>query len=213
MINVSKTKQNYVKYINPVNINNSEFYIDVKTALSPAYTQVNTYYNDTNAIVAIDVDDTLVTTFFFMHNTNPEIPLEDKDFGWDNKTIDESFLVTNEKYIIMPAIQPIKDFVSYCNNSVKIPIYVLTGRREKYRSSTVKLLDNAGYAAKYSIIAMKPDDSQLSDAEFKKKTIEEWKKIGKKVILMIGDQDGDMDNTAELKCRIPNYGYDLSVSY
>ena len=210
MQNLSECKKQYVDYINPSDINNGQFYIDVKASLEPVYKQINTYYGDPNAVVAIDIDDTMITTFFFMHNQNLNINIQDKDFGWTQATIEESFRVTSS--LIMPAIKPILDLVDYCYTN-KMLVYVLTGRREQYRSNTSMLLYDAGYKDKYELIAMKPDDSELTDAEFKAEQIDDWISRGKKVIAMVGDQENDTLNNAKLKCRIPNYGYDLTIEY
>ena len=92
-------------------------------------------------------------------------------------------------------------------------VRVLTGRREKYRSTTAALLLNNGYDEMYESMTMKPTDSTLNDAQFKRETIDKWFVNGLKVISMIGDQASDIDNNAFEPIRIPNWGYDLSITY
>lgn len=210
-VNVSEIKKQYCDYVNLANIELSQYYADIKTALMPVYTQINAYIGDQSAIVAVDVDDTLISTFPFMHYTKGDIEgIEDYDFGWSSTVIDKSFDVTDIR--LMPAIKPIKDLLDYCNKN-NVRVRILTGRREKYRSTTATLLLNNGYDGMYESMTMKPTDSTLSDAEFKRETIDKWFSLGLKVITIVGDQASDIDNNSLLPVRIPNYGYDLSISY
>jgi predicted secreted acid phosphatase len=200
MLNLSQAKKDYVDYMR-----SNEFFFDVENALLPAYIQLKTYYNNPKAIVAIDVDDTMVTSFYYMHAHK-----HDLDFGWTKIAIEGSFEITDNA--LMPKIDPIYLFLKICQK-YGISVYILTGRREQHRTKTVQLLSNNGYDDLYKVMAMKPTDSDLTDAEFKDEMINLWINQGYNVIMMIGDQESDTKNNAELKIKIPNKGYDLSIEY
>jgi predicted secreted acid phosphatase len=206
MQNVSSIKKQYCDYVN-----NGQYELDLKSALTPVYKQINAFIGDATAIVAIDVDDTMISSFPFIHYTNGDIEdIEDYDFGWSPSVIEKSFGITDIR--LMPAVTSIKDLIDYCNKN-NVRVRVLTGRREKYRSTTADLLLNNGYDGMFESMTMKPTDSNLSDAEFKRETIDKWFANGLKIITMVGDQASDIDNNAFEPVRIPNWGYDLSINY
>lgn len=202
--NVSLTKKLYCDYCNNYgeNVINSQYYLDVISDLQPAYAQVDKYVGNPNAVVVVDCDDTLISTFPFIKSR--------WDFGWTMAAIIESWNISTSA--LLPAIKPMQDFVAYCMTK-GVRCRILTGREEKYRTITETLLLNNGYKQMFESMEMKPTGSSLHDEEFKQLAVKKWQNEGLGIILMVGDQQSDMTTTADLSIRIRNYCYDLSISY
>lgn len=88
-----------------------------------------------------------------------------------------------------------------------VAVFIVTGRREEYRSATERMLRNAGY--EWTRLILKPDGLEVqSAAEFK---APERKKIageGYTILLNIGDQESDLDGGfAERTFKLPNPFY------
>ena len=111
-----------------------------------------------------------------------------------------------------PAIEPtLKFFNSLRANdvTVNIPVFFITGRRDKQRQATLWNLDRAGFNG-WAGVATRPDDQHGSIVPFKSG---ERDKVAEKYTILanIGDQDSDLEDlkgkSAECSFKLPNPYY------
>jgi hypothetical protein len=188
--NLSYCKNDVINYID-----SGLYDAESQDAIDNLKVKVEAILGAKNLTICFDIDDTAIRLESYWRS---------KDYGGTNETITESYLRENE-----PAHPCVCNFYLYCL-SQGINVIFLTGRREKYRIYTEKLLFNAGYNA-YYLLDMKPTDSALSDAEFKAQQIDKYIAEGLVVASMIGDQKTDHVNNATYQCPIPNKWYDVTA--
>lgn len=188
--NLTYCKNKVIEYVD-----NGLYYAECQYKINEAQSILSKRIGVPNLTVVLDIDDTAISFYDYWKKV---------DFGGTNATVTASFYLEYE-----PELPPVKAFYDYCIKN-NVNIIFLTGRREKYRTPTLQLLKNAGYVT-FMGLDMKPDNSQLNDAEFKAEMILKYQKQGLIIAVIVGDQNTDGENTADYKCIIPNKFYDVTA--
>lgn len=106
-----------------------------------------------------------------------------------------------------PAIKGVKRIY---DEAVKkgVPVFFVTGRSEKGRTSTEKNLINAGYAKYEKLIMRTPEEQKLTALKYKSQKRENIEKSGYHIILNVGDQYSDLfGGYSENILKLPNPMY------
>ncbi len=105
-----------------------------------------------------------------------------------------------------PPIQPVADLL-IAVRAAGVRIILLSGRRERQRSATLRNLSAIGLGCDFELW-LKPDDERGPTHEFKASIRRKMTESGALIILNIGDQEGDFaDGFAEREFRLPNPFY------
>lgn len=188
--NLTYCKNDIIQYVE-----SGEYYSDCEEKIMMALEILNQKLKEPKVSVVLDIDDTAIELYNYWKL---------KDFAGTPETITESFFLEHE-----PNSTSIYNFYQYCIEN-KVNVFFLTGREEQYRPWTKKLLLNAGYKDYYSLL-MKPDNDKRTDQQFKADTIKSLQNQGYTIAVNIGDQQTDIQNTADYQCLIPNPMYDVTA--
>lgn len=143
--------------------------------------------------LVFDIDETSLSNYQFF---------KDAGFGSDESVWQDAQLSTNS-----PAIGPTKKLYRY---AIKhgITVFFITARPEKYRETTTKNLQAAGYN-KYKALYLLPNDyHQRSFAPYKIGARKEITDEGYDIIASFGDQYSDLSGGyADRVYKLPNYIY------
>jgi len=151
-------------------------------------------YNTVGMAVVFDLDDTCLSTYEYQKSMG---------FGATSKTWHEWIQLAHGT-----PIRPVLDFYNQVRGR-GIQIFIISGRREKYRAVTEENLKKAGFSG-WKTLYMKPDDfpKGKSVAQMKTEYRAQIQAHGYKIILNIGDQKEDLDGGfAEHTVLLPNLIY------
>lgn len=105
-----------------------------------------------------------------------------------------------------PAIIPVLELFNFAKKK-GIAIFFVTGRQESRRESTVKNLNDVGYAG-WAELIMQPDGNKLPASVFKSSDRQAISNKGYRIVLDIGDQASDLAGCcAERTFKLPNPFY------
>lgn len=187
--NLDLLKSELKKYVS-----SGQYDIDISDKMSMAEIVANKLIGNPLAIIILDIDETMVSTYSIMQKY---------DFGWTEAALEESFLSIN-----LPAIPAVKRFYTiFKNPDYQCKIKVLTSRRHKYFNNIKQLLMNAGYLE--PDIICRPDDDTGTIQNFKIKQRDILTTGGYYVALNIGDQYSDLQDglASPQKIKLPNPFY------
>lgn len=144
----------------------------------------------TSLAIVSDIDETLLDNreYFEKHN----------DFDWDS-------FVTWMDEARAPVLKPTADFLSWARKQ-GIAIFLVTGRPEENRRSTIENLIHAGFA--YDGLYLRPEGDKRSAIAVKSEIRKKIEDLGFKIVVNIGDQYSDLAGGYCLDCeKLPNKLY------
>lgn len=144
----------------------------------------------TRLAVVSDIDETLIDNRgYFVNN---------KEFEWS------AFFAFIDR-ADAPSLKDTADFLAYARKR-GLAIFLITGRPEKCRASTIKNLVHNDIA--YDGLYMRPDKNREPAAEVKSRIRKEIEDMGFTIVVNIGDQVSDLKGGHAEDCqKLPNRLY------
>jgi predicted secreted acid phosphatase len=170
------------------------YYEEVGAVVLKAATHIKDFIGKPNICVIFDIDQTAIDQYQFMN---------DKDFGWDEQALEESFVITS-----FPAMYLILELYKNLVEN-KISVIFLTSKRKKYDEYTIKQLANAGYTNHTKLITRSDEDIGTIQ-EYKIRERKNLVSEGWNIIANVGDQQSDLDGgypALDFCFKLPNPFY------
>ncbi len=157
--------------------------------------------------VVLDIDETSLSNW-------PNLKADDFGFFLDVDCKSGELPCGFNNWVMMaaaPPIQPTLQFFNYLA-SRNIPVFFITGRRDKQRTKTEENLAAAGFKGWARLVTRPDDDNGSSIVPFKSGEREKIEKEGYTILASIGDQRSDIAGNAtgnhfECAFKIPNPFY------
>lgn len=171
------------------------FYTHIKDQYTTAMSIMKLYPKDSTKVIVMDLDETILDKSQFG---------SDIDYGYTQENQIRGWTITE-----MPCFVEAKEFMLK-NMELKHLVYIITGRREQYRSATIAQLqyNDINQGKYFWSLIMKPNDSTLSTQEFKTQQRAALYDAGLQIIVNIGDKEDDLlGGYSENRVLLPNAMY------
>ncbi len=220
LLNLTCEKNALTAYYNDLKPNESEYLKDVQTVIDKAEAYMNQKVPATmdkqsveahKYAMVLDIDDTSLSNY-------PTIKA--RDFSSSHSQIDETYHTTTS-----PAVAPV---LALYNKAIQkgITVFFITGRKLESRNPlsedispfTIQTLHNAGFNGEILLdknlyMAHNEEDVKLHSSEYKTKIRHKLMSEGYILLVNIGDQDSDFEDSnprQEGNFKVPNYLYTTS---
>ncbi|MBU0456169.1 MAG: HAD family acid phosphatase [Pseudomonadota bacterium] len=191
--NLTTAKQAVTQYCE-----SGEYNRDIQKTIKPAkrYLQSRILSNKTHKKLALvfDIDETSVSHYQ---------DIKKNDYGQTYRYVFHTVLPDTHG----EPITPVRSLYNFGKDH-HVAVFLVTGRKEKLRYNTVKLLHNCGYTH-WTKLIMEPNDYKNPSAiPFKSAMRQKLIQQGYDIVLNVGDQKSDLKGGfADRKVLIPNPFY------
>ncbi|MFB9263882.1 HAD family acid phosphatase [Bradyrhizobium erythrophlei] len=201
--NIDKVK----KQLNAYKAGNYDYDVSAVIADARVYIDRRMAQSVAKPAVVLDIDETSLSNW-------PNLKADDFGFFLDVDCKSGELPCGFNNWVMMaaaPPIQPTLQFFNYLA-SRNIPVFFITGRRDKQRAKTEENLAAAGFKGWARLVTRPDDDNGGSLVPFKSGEREKIEKEGYTILADIGDQRSDIEGNAtgthfECAFKIPNPFY------
>jgi len=190
-MNLSLATQGVVHYYN-----SGEYHKDVNAALIEAQNYLakriaENKNKEQKLALVLDIDDTSI---------------EEYDFWYKHDFSRHAVMTVGDSKIDFPPIKPTLELYNYAKQN-GVAVFFITGRHEKDRQNTIRILHHAGYD-NWNFLYMRADNDKIPAEKYKTVLRKQIEESGYDIALSIGDQNSDLKGGyADYTVKVPNPFY------